>query len=143
MTPEDEIRALHAAWFKASETKDLDASMAPIADDVVSYEHEMPLQYRGVAALRETCRAGFEKSAGELRWDIPDLEIIVRGDLAVTWGLNRMWNREPGKPAYLLWSRGTRIFQRRDGRWQLIHQHVSFPYDQETGRAVFGIEAAA
>lgn len=142
MTAEDEIRALHTAWFEASERKDLDASMAPIADDVVSYEHEMPLQYRGVDALRETCRAGFEKSATELRWDIPDLQIVVRGDIAVTWGLNRMRNREPGKPAYELWSRGTRIFQRRDGRWQMIHQHVSFPYDQQTGRAVFGIEAA-
>lgn len=143
MTPEDEIRELHAAWFKASEAKDLDASMAPIADDVVSYEHETPLQYRSVDALRETCRAGFEKSAGELRWDIPDLQILIRGDIAVTWGLNRMWNREPGKPAYELWSRGTRIFQRRDGRWQMIHQHVSFPYDQETGRAVFGMATAA
>jgi len=43
----------------------------------------------------------------------------------------------------MLWSRGTRIFQRRDGRWQMIHQHVSFPYDQETGRAVLSIEPAS
>ena len=28
-----------------------------------------------------------------------------------------------------LWSRGTRVLQRRDGRWQLTHQHVSFPVD--------------
>ena len=28
-----------------------------------------------------------------------------------------------------MWSRGTRIFQHIDGRWQRIHQHVSFPID--------------
>jgi ketosteroid isomerase-like protein len=32
------------------------------------------------------------------------------------------------------WSRGTRVFERRDGRWLMIHQHVSFPVDAE-GRA--------
>ncbi|KAA6224470.1 hypothetical protein CP973_16690 [Streptomyces albofaciens JCM 4342] len=33
------------------------------------------------------------------------------------------------------WSRGTRVFQRRDGEWQMIHQRVSYPYDLETGAA--------
>lgn len=27
------------------------------------------------------------------------------------------------------------IFQKRDGRWLMIHQHVSFPYDAESGLA--------
>jgi ketosteroid isomerase-like protein len=25
------------------------------------------------------------------------------------------------------WSRGTRVFRRREGRWLMTHQHVSFP----------------
>jgi ketosteroid isomerase-like protein len=25
------------------------------------------------------------------------------------------------------WSRGTRIFERRGGGWQMIHQHLSVP----------------
>lgn len=136
MTAEQEIRELFEAWFKASERKDVDASMAPIAEDVISYEHETPLQYEGRAAVREVCQAGFDASAGEFSWDIPDLKILIRDDIAVTWGLNRMSNREPGQDPYELWSRGTRIFHRRDGRWQMIHQHVSFPYDRETGKAV-------
>ena len=27
------------------------------------------------------------------------------------------------------WSRGTRVFRRRDGDWTIVHQHVSYPYD--------------
>jgi ketosteroid isomerase-like protein len=62
--------------------------------------------------------------------------VTVRDDIAVTWGLNRMQAHEPGNPTSELWSRETRVFQRIDGKWKLIHQHVSFPYDPESGQAV-------
>lgn len=125
-----EVRALFEAWWRASETKDLDASMAPISRDVLAYEHEAPLVHRGVDALRATCKAGFDKVPGAVRWDVPDLEVIVRGDLAITWGLNHMVG-----PNVNMWSRGTRVFQKISGRWQMIHQHVSFPCDPTTGAA--------
>lgn len=128
LASERELRALFSAWFLASERKDLDASMAPIAADVLSYEHEAPLSYQGVEALRATCAVGFARAPETFRWDVPDLRIVVRGDVAITWGLNHM--RGPGVE---MWSRGTRIFQKIDGRWQMIHQHVSFPMDPATG----------
>lgn len=126
-TEMQELRELFRAWFAASAAKDLDAQMAPIAADVVSYEHNAPQQYRGVAALREVCAEGLEYQDGDFDWDIPDLQIRVVGDLAVTWGLNRMRNTTTDGAVREEWSRGTRIFERRDGRWQMIHQHVSFP----------------
>jgi ketosteroid isomerase-like protein len=104
--------------------------MAPIAKDVLSYEHDTPLLYRGVDALRAVCKAGFDHTPPGLRWDVPDLRVLIRGDLAVTWGLNHMHGAGVD-----LWSRGTRIFQRIDGRWQMIHQHVSFPVDPSSGSA--------
>lgn len=125
-----EVRALFESWFQASQRKDLDASMTPIAKHVLSYEHEAPLTYRGVDALRATCKAGFEAMPDGFRWEVPDLRVIVRGDLAITWGLNRMHG-----PGVEMWSRGTRIFQKIDRRWQLIHQHVSFPFDPGSGAA--------
>jgi uncharacterized protein YndB with AHSA1/START domain len=126
---EHELRALFAAWSRASAARDLDASMAPIARDVVSYEHVPPLQHVGVAAVREVCKRGFDAVRGEFRWDVPDLQVRVRGDLAVTWGLNRMSSREPGGTPTEVWSRGTRVFQKIDGAWKMIHQHVSFPVE--------------
>jgi ketosteroid isomerase-like protein len=125
-----ELRALFDAWFRAAARKDLEGAMSPIATDVVSYEHEAPLAYRGVDAVRAVCKAGFEHMPDGFRWDVPDLEIIVRGDVAVTWGLNRMHG-----PGVELWSRGTRVFRKVAGGWQMIHQHVSFPYDPSTGAA--------
>src|SRR5690606_24258661 len=99
------------------------------AADIVSYEHEAPMEYRGVDAVRAVCAAGFAYQSGDFRWDVPDLRIRIVGDLAVTWGLNRMRAEEADGTLREHWSRGTRVFERRDGRWQMIHQHVSFPVD--------------
>ncbi|WP_119729215.1 YybH family protein [Thermomonospora amylolytica] len=128
---QNEIRALHEDWFDATRAKDLDGLMARIADDVVSYEHEEPLQYVGVDAVRKVCESGLHATTGTVEWDVPDLRILTSGDLAVAWGLNRI--RPGGGTEW--WSRGTRVFQRVDGAWRMIHQHVSHPYDPETGRA--------
>lgn len=87
------IRRLHDDWFDASAAKDLDRSMAPIAPSIVSYEHSSPLQYDDVDQIREECRRGFERAGDDFRWTVPDLTVLVDGDLAVTWGLNRMADR--------------------------------------------------
>lgn len=139
---EAEIRALFERWYDASSRKDLDAAMEPISPDIVSYEHSMPLEIREVAKIREECKAGFDRAGAEFRWDVPDLQILVRDDIAVTWGLNRMRDRAEGDPPSEMWSRGTRIFRRVGDRWQLIHQHVSFPMDPATGNARFDLKPA-
>lgn len=130
-----ELRALFEAWWRATAARDLDASMTPIARGVVSYEHAAPLQVVGADAVREVCRRGFEATEGDLRWDVPDLQIHVSGDLAVTWGLDRVQTQQPGQPPVESWSRGTRVFKRVGGAWQLVHQHVSLPYDPATAQA--------
>lgn len=129
------VRREFEEWFAAASAKDLNAVMTKIDDGVVSYEHEAPLQYKGADAVREVCRLGFEAMEGDFTWDIPDLQIMVGDDIAVTWGLNRMRASIPGQPPYESWSRGTRIFQRKSNGWKLVHQHVSYPYDPSTGEA--------
>jgi len=129
------IRQDFDRWFTAAAAKDTDAVMTHIADDVVSYEHDAPLQYVGAEQVRDVCQRGFDAMKGDFRWDVPDLKVIVRGDIAVTWGLNHMRAEEPGGQKIDSWSRGTRICQRIDGRWLMIHQHVSYPYDPVTGEA--------
>ncbi len=131
---EEEIRALYRRWSAGTAAGDLDALMGEIAEDVVSYEHEGPLEYVGAAAVREVCARGLDVGAGaRVALDTPGLSVLVRGDLAVGWGLDKVTVVPPDGPAAETWSRATRVFQRRDGRWLLIQQHLSFPIDPETG----------
>lgn len=127
---EPAIRELHQRWYDGTAAGDLDAIMAGIAEDVVSYEHEQPLRFVGADQVREACRRGLESSPGAVSWEVPDLRVVVDGDLAVAWGLNLV--RADGADD---WSRGTRVFQRRGGEWRMTHQHVSYPFDPATGRA--------
>ncbi|MFV2099039.1 MULTISPECIES: YybH family protein [unclassified Micromonospora] len=133
---EQDLRQLHQDWFDATTARDLDRLTAPIADDVVSYEHEQPLRYVGIDAVREVCRAGLDAAGdGTVTWTVPDLTVMVDGDLAVTWGLNRVRLEPAEATPFDSWSRGTRVFRRRDGAWRMVHQHLSYPYDPSTGAA--------
>ncbi len=127
---EEAVREVHRGWFAATADRDLNAIMAHIADDVVSYEHEAPLSHTGADEVREVCRRGLDSAPDSVTWDVPDLTVLVDGDLAVAWGLNRMRAGDEES-----WSRGTRVFRRRDGAWVMTHQHVSYPYEPDTGAA--------
>ncbi|TLP58738.1 YybH family protein [Microbispora triticiradicis] len=137
---EKEVRELHRRWFARTAAGDLEGLMTGVADDVVSYEHDGPLRLRGVEAVREVCARGLDAATeGGVSWDVPDLKILVRQDLAVAWGLNNIRVEQAGGESAETWSRGTRVFERRDGVWVMIHQHLSFPYDPVTGEARTGL----
>ncbi len=135
---EDDERALrdiHRQWFADTTAKDLDGLMRPIASNIVSYEHDAPLEHVGVDQVRDACKRGLDSAPAGVRWDVPDLSIRVDGDLAVAWGLNRMEAELADGTHVESWSRGTRAFAHCDGQWTMIHQHVSYPYDPRTGEA--------
>lgn len=118
---ESEVRDLHAHWSELTAAKDLDGLMDGIAEDVVSYEHGGPLQYVGRTAVRKVCEAGLA-AADTVSLDTPDLRVETRGDLAVAWGFDHV---QAG--AVDSWSRATRVFQRQEDGWKMIHQHLSYP----------------
>jgi ketosteroid isomerase-like protein len=123
----DEIAALHEDLFTATREKDLDRLMTHIADDVVSYEHDAPLQYTDLNGVREVCKQGLESAPGTVTWEVPDLTIIAWEDHAIAWGLNRMTAERGDAEVAESWSRGTRFFEKRDGVWKLTHQHSPTP----------------
>ena len=123
---EAQIRSLHQGWFDGTADKDLDGLMANIAPDVVSYEQSGQLQVVGIDEVRERCRTGLESSSGRIDVDIPDLTVRVSADLAVAWGLDRIVAE--GEESL---SRGSRVFEKRDGEWLMIHQHLSFPLAED------------
>lgn len=128
---EESVRDIHDGWFADTKAKNLDGIMSHIAADIVSYEHEAPLEYLGVDKVREMCRSGLEQTTGQVTWTVPELSVVARDDLAVAWGLNRMTAQMPDGTLAEEWSRGTRVFRRENGEWTMVHQHVSYPREQD------------
>lgn len=116
------VRGLYEQWSDGTAAKDLDALMAHIAPEIVAYEEAGPLEHVGIDDVREVCRRGLQSSPGPIAFDIPDLTVRARDDLAVAWGIDRVVADGVESLA-----RGTRIFERRDGRWQMVHEHRSQP----------------
>ncbi|MEU3004702.1 nuclear transport factor 2 family protein [Streptomyces sp. NPDC007020] len=90
--------------------------------------------------MREVCRQGLDWAPVALTWDVPDMRVLIRDDIAVVWGLNHMTAAEADGTTTESWSRGTRVLQRQNGKWAMIHQHVSYPYDPQTGKAKIDLQ---
>jgi uncharacterized protein (TIGR02246 family) len=124
---EQEVRAVHDAWSVGTAANDLAALMSHIAPDVVSYEHAGAMEYVGSDAVREVCAAGLAAAPDGVEMETPGLTVRVGGDLAVSWGIDRIRIAERDGAPTEVEARGTRVFERREGEWLMVHQHLSHP----------------
>jgi ketosteroid isomerase-like protein len=69
-----------------------------------------------------------------------DLSVTVSGDLALADRLWRFTRVPEDDPAMQTWMRDTVVYRTNRGKWQIVHEHGSVPFDPETLRAVFTLE---
>jgi len=129
-----EIRALYESQFDAIRAKDLDRLMSFFSPDIVYYDVVPPLRFAGSAALRERFTAWFAGFQGPIAMDMRDLDIAASGDLAIARFLSRSRGTLTNGREVGIWVRGTSCSRRTDGRWLIIHEHISLPADLANGR---------
>lgn len=134
---EADIRRLIHAWSTALEAKDVAALLADYAPHAVLYEACPPYKTEGVDNIRqvwEHCLPYFpEQFTSEHR----DVVIHVAGDVALMHGVHHIIPTPPDHPCGQTWMRVTIGFRRLQGRWQVIHGHVSLPFNPIDNRAWF------
>lgn len=132
-----EIRALVAAWSAAVEAKDSEALVANYTPDTVLFDAIPPYRSVGADAIKaiwDKCLPFFpERFKSEHR----DLSVTIDGDLAVVFGLHHFKPDPTDHPAGSTWMRITLVFKRDKGTWQVLHEHVSIPFDPMSGKATF------
>ena len=147
---EQHIRDLVERWAVAVHTGDMAGVLTDHAPDIVMFD--VPPPEDGVRGLEDyeqtwpgffawqasgavfeivslevpaqvaTAEFAHEAAAGPMACDVPDMRGRADGDLAVAWGIDRIV-----ADGAEVRSRATRVFERRAGSWQMIHQHLSFP----------------
>ena len=115
-----DIRTILDRWTVDTATRDLDALMDAIAEDVVSYE--VNGNYTGKPAVREVCKSGLESTTDPITFTTPDAVVRASGTLAIAWGIDHVTAAGVDTE-----SRSTRVFTYTPQGWQLIHQHLSYP----------------
>ena len=134
---ESEIRAMLDRWAKAFQAHDIEGIMANYApgDAVVAYDIVPPLQYKGKNAYGKDYAEFLAQYDGPIQVDFRDMRILSSGDVGFVHCLERLTGKlKSGQPSDL-WVRYTGGLRKMNGKWLIVHDHVSVPADFETGKA--------
>lgn len=134
---EAEIRGLIADWSRAVEAKDARAIVRDYCPDAVLFDAIPPARVVGAAAIGAIWAQCFPHFPEKFRSEHKDLVVQVDGEVAFAHGLHHFVPEPADHPAGATWMRVTLCFQRVEGRWGVVHEHVSVPFDPMTGRAAF------
>ncbi|MGG6238791.1 YybH family protein [Nodosilinea sp. AN01ver1] len=130
---EAQIQQLIDDHTRAICAKNLDQIMAHYAPDVVVFDMKPPLALRGV----EDCRRMWETSLPHMPtisgMEQQAVNITVSGDLALVHWVSRFVGLAPEHPAAQMWLRITAGCQRYGDTWQIVHEHVSVPFEPGNG----------
>ena len=137
--PEDAIRALLDDWCRAVNAMEVDAIMGFYAPDIVAFDAIQQLQFKGVAAYGEHWRQCFS-SCGAMVFEIHDLQVAAAGDVGFAHYLARCGGTGPDGTEQKGWMRATVAFREAGGRWQVVHEHYSAPFDPMSGKALFDLQ---
>jgi ketosteroid isomerase-like protein len=132
---EARIRRLIDDRVKAVRAKDVEAAMACVAPNIVSFDVVNPLLSTGSDSSRRRAERWFASFQGPIGFEISDLTIAASGDAAFCHGLHHVNAMKADGEKLEMWWRATICFQKSEGRWLITHEHNSVPFDMETGKA--------
>ncbi len=132
---EAEIRQLIADQQRAICTKDVDQIMSHYANEVVLFDVKPPFQTKGKEAVRQIWEDCLPYFPASFEMETRDLTIAVNDNLATAHWLFH-FKGEQDHPAMQMWMRATAVYQKDQGDWQILHEHISVPFNPETSQAV-------
>lgn len=136
-----DIERIERELVEVTDPAKLSAFFAPGAQPTL-YEGLAPGIYHGNEAI---VNAYAPQLAGiaSITSDLIELTIDVAGDLGTAYCVHRVTAVTKSGERRHVTFRETDIFKRIGGRWLIVHQHVSYPVDPSTGKAVFDLDPRA
>ena len=133
---EAEIRGIIDAIAQAVRAKDVEGMLAHCAADVVTFDLVPPLVHKGTDAIRALWADTLAGFWPPLEYDMKQQSIEVGDEVAFSYSLNQFGGMHVDGERSLHWLRTTLAFRKITGRWKVVHQHVSVPFDMRTGKAL-------
>ena len=137
---EAEIRVVLAAMADAVRAGDVEALMVHCASELTSFDLVPPLRHEGPQAIRRIWANTLAELKRPIEFDQHYLELFVGDEVAFARSLNRFGGKRRDGEEATSWLCSTAGFRKISGRWKLIHQHVSVPFDMDSGKALLGLE---
>lgn len=137
---EAEVRQLIDGFVEAFHTRNVDLMMSLYAPEFVAFDIVPPLQDVGKDQYRKTWEKAFAFFQGPIEFETRDLSITAGNDVAFSHQLLRLQATMVNGQKVDRWERLTFGFQKIDGKWLILHEHVSVPADLFTGKAALELK---
>jgi uncharacterized protein (TIGR02246 family) len=136
------IRKLIDEYMAALCNKDVKSMMTHYASDVIVYDVKPPFQIKGAVTWKhawEACIGYFPES---FKIELKDVKIYAGPDVAMAHYLMRLTGKEKDHPAMKTWIRISTGWKKQQGRWKIVHEHGSLPYNPHTMQATATLETS-
>jgi uncharacterized protein (TIGR02246 family) len=140
MNAERELRDLIDERVRAVRERDSATLAARPAEDVITFDVLPPLNSRGSQATVEHLQTWFDGYDGPIDYSTRDVQVSAQGDLGFCSFLYHVAGTLRTGDAVNMWVRATVCCRRIDGRWRIVHDHESVPFDPATGQALISLE---
>lgn len=131
-----QIRQLVADQQRAICAKDIGQIMSRYATEAVIFDVKPPFQTKGKDAIRRLWEESLPYFPNAFEMETRDLTVAVNENLATAHWLFH-FKGEQDHPAMKMWMRATAVCQKNQSHWQILHEHISVPFDPSNTQAVF------
>ncbi|MGV3527216.1 MAG: YybH family protein [Candidatus Sericytochromatia bacterium] len=128
---ESQIRQLLEAWATATQEGRLDDVLAHHAPDVRIYDVLPPLYYDSAQAYRRSWGDWQPDTQGEAQFALQELAVVAGPEVAFAHGFIQCGGTLPNGETFADRVRATFCLQKKDGAWQVTHQHISKPFSSK------------
>jgi uncharacterized protein (TIGR02246 family) len=131
-----EIRQLIRDFFTALEAKNIDRMLSFYAAEAIMFDVKAPFQTKGAVAWKHTWEACIGYFPGTFQVETKDVHIYANENLAFAHFLFR-FTTQTDHPAAQTWMRATSCYKKIQGKWKIVHEHASVPFNPHTLQAQF------
>lgn len=134
---EAEIRHMMHEWSRALEAKDAAGMVKDYASGAVLYDAIPPYKTVGADNIRQVWENCLPYFPEQFKSEHRDVQIHVAGDTAFAHCMHHFIPTPADDPIGQNWLRVTVGYRKFNGKWKVIHEHVSTPFNPMNSQAWF------
>lgn len=127
-------------WRQAVVDKDLPRIREHYGSDVRAFDAVGQLQFRDREAYMGHWQACLITCPGPTLFDMQQVHIELGQDLGFGHFLCHCGGPNEQGEMQSAWMRVSQCYRKQNGRWLIVHEHFSIPFDMLTGQTAFALQ---
>jgi ketosteroid isomerase-like protein len=136
--PADEavIRAAEERFAASVSAKDVDGIMKIYipTESLQVFDVIPPRQYVGATAYRKDWEGFLGSLKGPVKYEVSDFTVAADRALGYAHSIQHLTATDTKDHLIDLTVRVTDVFRKTNGKWLIVHEHISIPVDLDTGK---------